>query len=107
MDEVTVKIESGEVVLKKPKAGIRNKAIIVAETDKGVKGMVFMVELLPYCVKSHPFRMTPIREALDNLSIEDYDKLIDGLKQIMEQKGDVEKKSVKPSESSQPVKASK
>ena len=107
IEEIGIELKLGMVLLKKPLAGTRNKALIKAETAEGIKSMVFMVELLPNCIKTHPFGAVPIRDALDNLSIEDYDKLIDGLQKIIQPKGDVEKKSVKPLELSPQEKDSK
>ncbi len=92
MEDIKVKISSGEVVLRKPTAGVRNKALINAETDTGFKKALMMVELLPPCVKTHPWGMTPIRQALDNLSIEDYDELINGLETLITPDEDLKKK---------------
>ncbi len=78
-----IKIEKGIVVLKKPTAGARNKALMEAETPTGIKNTVLLVKLLPFCVQSHPFNTVPIAQALDSLSIEDYDKLIEGLTKLM------------------------
>jgi len=89
-----INITQGKVVLKKALAGARNKALMKAETVEGIKKTVLMVELLPHCIVSHPFGTTPIRQALDNLSIKDYDKLIGGLGTLMNPtESDVAKKS--------------
>jgi len=69
-----------------------------AETADGIKNTVMLVELLPFCITSHPFGTIPISTALDNLSIDDYDKLVEGLTAMLKPKGDVEKKLEKPSE---------
>ena len=92
-----VKIEKGIVVLKKPTAGIRNRALMKAETPDGIKNTVLMVEILPHCILSHPFGTVPISHALDALSVEEYDNLINKLFELMGV-GDVEKKLEKPSE---------
>lgn len=81
--KMEIQITKGKVVLKKPTAGARNKAVIAAETSDGIKTSVMMIELLPYCIASHPFGTVPVKQALDALSIEDYDKLIEGLTQMM------------------------
>lgn len=80
--EVKVKVSAGEVILHKPKAGQRNKAIVKADTPEGFKNTVFFIEMLPYCIKAHPWGTKPLREALEELEIEDYDKLLEGLKQF-------------------------
>ena len=78
-NEITVQIGQGPVTLRKPKAGVRNKALMKAETGEGIKQTTFLVELIPYCVKTHPWGTTPVRQALDNLDVDDYDKLIDAI----------------------------
>lgn len=78
-----IQISKGTVVLKKPTAGARNQAIMKAETPEGIKNTVMMVELLPNCIVSHPFGTVPVRQALDALDIEDYDKLVEGLAKLM------------------------
>ena len=93
-----IEIKQGKVVLKEPTAGARNKALMTAETPEGIKNTVLMVELLPYCVQSHPFGTVPIKQALDALSVKDYDELVKGLTKLMNPKGDLEKKSEGSSE---------
>ena len=44
---------------------------------------MFLIELLPYCIKEHPWGNRKIREALDNLEIEEYDKLMEALTETM------------------------
>lgn len=92
MDEITVKIEGGDVVLRKPLAGQRNQALVKADLPEGFKRSVMMIEMLPTCIKSHPWGMNQIRASLDRLSIEDYDKLIDGLEQLMGKGEELKKK---------------
>jgi hypothetical protein len=90
-----------KVVLRKPTAGVRNKAAVKAETKEGIKQTTFMVELLPFCIATHEWGVTPVRQALDDLSIDDYDKLVDTLGKLMKpQGGDVEKK-LEPSSTDQ------
>lgn len=108
MDECEVKLTDGSIVkLRKPNAGVRNKcaqnAFLVSKDDKGVPfGYVneakLLGDLLPYCVKEHPWSPSPVRQALDNLSIEDYDKIGKALTDMMigTDKGDVLGKSVSP-----------
>ena len=94
MDETKIEVNKGTILLRKPLAGPRNKAMIKADTAEGMKATVFLVELLPHMIKEHPFGAEPIKSALDSLSIEEYDKLIDGARKVLElPEGDVEKKS--------------
>jgi len=97
---VQVELNNGEkVTLQKPTAGMRNKALIKADTADGIKRTVMMVEMLPYCIKSHPWGTRQIRDALDNLSIEDYDKIIDGLSELITPTTDkIQKKLNEPSD---------
>lgn len=93
-----VEISKGMITLRKPLAGERNKALMKAETPDGIKGTVFLVELLPSVIMKHPFGAEPVKQALDCLSIEDYDKLIDCAGELLKMPvGDVEKKLEQPS----------
>ena len=93
-----IQLNKGVVELRKPTAGQRNKALIKSETPDGIKNTVFLVELLPYCIGKHPFGTVPVKQWLDSLEVDEYDKLIQGLAKILNPKGDVEKKSEEPSE---------
>ena len=93
-----IEIVQGMITLRKPLAGERNKALMKAETPTGIKGTVFLVELLPSVIVKHPFGAQPIKQALDNLTVEDYDKLIEAVGKLIQLPvGDVEKKSEQPS----------
>ena len=94
-NETIVQISSGEVTIIKPKAGQRNKALIKAEEigNGTASQTVFITELLPKCIKSHPFGTTPISQALDNLEISEYDKISKALGELLSPKEDIEKKS--------------
>ena len=93
-----IEISTGKITLRKPLAGERNKALMKAETPTGIKGTVFLVELLPSVVVKHPFGAQPVKEALDRLEVEDYDKLIEAVGKLIQLPvGDVEKKSEQPS----------
>lgn len=83
-----INLSEGLVILNKPKAGVRNKALMKAETGEGIKQTTFLVELIPYCIATHPWGTTPIRQALDNLEIKDYDKLIDAMGDMFKEDGD-------------------
>jgi len=82
----TIELTAGSVVLTRPKAGARNKALMKAEQESKSKEpskTVFVMELLPHCVKSHPWGTTPIRQALDSLEMEEYDKLASALGELI------------------------
>jgi len=89
----------GKFVLMRPKAGMRNKAIITAETPQGIKQTVLVMELLPVCVKTHPWRdmYRSIREGLDDLEIAQYDVLLKAMGDLVQPPEDAEKKSVQSS----------
>lgn len=89
MNETKVQISLGEITLRKPKAGVRNKALMKSETGDGLKQTTFLVELLPYCISSHPFGTTPVRKALDDLDIADYDELINGMNKLFDSGDDI------------------
>ena len=99
MDTVEVAISKGNVVFKKPNAGLRNKHLEAAETEKGIRFTKFLMNLLPDCVVEHPFGAgKKIKDELDKLSVEEYDALIDAFTPLaMPKKGDAEKKSEMPS----------
>ena len=94
-----VEITQGVITLRKPLAGERNQAMIVAETPDGIKTTRFLVEILPKMIVKHPFGAEPVGKALDDLSIEDYDKLALAAGELVgfQIGGDVEKKSGTPS----------
>ena len=80
-----IEIEKGKIVLREPLAGERNEAMANAvNPETGVQNNVrMMIELLPYCVKSHPFGTVPVKQALASLSISEYDKVVEGFSVIM------------------------
>jgi len=58
-----------------------------------------MAELIPKCIVEHPFGTTPLRTALNGMEIEDYDKLVITMAELIApQEADIEKKSDQPSE---------
>jgi len=73
----------GTWTIVKPKAGVRNRALAKAETESGgFKKTTMFMELLPKCVRKRPEdidQTVPIEHILDDLSIEDYDTLFEGL----------------------------
>ena len=77
--KIEVKTSIGTFELIKPKAGVRNRAMMKAETDSGsMKRIVFITELLPKIINKRPEGCdseVPIEHLLDSLEIEDYDLL--------------------------------
>jgi hypothetical protein len=92
-ETIKAKLSCGEVTLRKPTAGMRNAALVLAETDTGFKKSLMMIELLPPCILAHPWGMTKVKDALNALSIQDYDLLIDGLEKMMSPDDELKKKS--------------
>lgn len=78
-----VKTSVGEFEIRKPKAGIRNKALIAAELSNGnTSRMRFLTNLMPKCIVKRPENFdkdVPIEQVLDNLDFEDYDLLVDAI----------------------------
>ena len=98
--------EVGKFVLLRPKAGTRNKALVKAEGPDGIKQTVMAIELLPSCIKNHPFDLkkypgvaagatvSPLRQALDDMETYQYDLLLAGMGDLLDPpKGGVQKKS--------------
>jgi len=86
MEKKEIKTSVGIWTLKKPKAGVRNKAMIIAETSSGVREVLFMTTLLPKCVLERPEsfdKTVPVADQLDDLDTEDYDLLIAGLSDLI------------------------
>jgi len=83
--EITTSIGIFELV--RPKAGVRNRAMIKAETDSGAfKRTVFMTTILPKIINRRPEGCdpdVPIEQLLDSLEIEDYDALVEGCDKLM------------------------
>lgn len=87
--------------IKKPKAGVRNRAMAKAESDNGiVKKSVLMIELLPKCIAQRPDGFdadVPIEQVLDDLDMEDYDRLFVELSRMIKESedkaGDEQKKT--------------
>lgn len=107
MEEKVVKLSNGKTVtLRKPTAGARNKAAreayLVSKDEKGqpygyVNEAQMLNELVPHCIKDHPWGNVPVRQALDSLSIEDYDLIAFSLAELLKNKnGDVLGKSAQP-----------
>ena len=82
-NEIIVETSVGKFGLIKPKAGKRNRAVIMAESSTGIiKQATLIVELLPKCINSRPESFDKdviIEHVLDDLEIEDYDLLAEAL----------------------------
>ena len=79
--EKIIKVSKGEIIIRKPKAGMRNAAALKSYVvnDKGVGSInevQFLTEILPACIVKHPFGTTPLKKALEDLEIEEYDELM-------------------------------
>jgi len=79
--EVTTSV--GVWTINKPKAGVRNRALALAENESGgFKKTTLFMELIPKCIVKRPENIDPdikIEHILDGLEIEDYDELFAGL----------------------------
>ena len=86
IDTKEVKTSIGTFTLIKPKAGVRNRALIKAETDSGtVRRIVFLTEIIPHMVNKRPEGIDQdvnIHQILDGLEIEDYDLLVDAADEL-------------------------
>ena len=83
-----VKTSVGTWKIRTPKSGPRNKALIDANTGGDYNPVLFFVSLLPSCILERPEsfdRDVPIVQVLDDLEPPDYDKLMQGLREIMEE----------------------
>lgn len=87
MNKIEINTSLGIFELVKPKAGIRNRALIKAETKSGhVSRIIFMTELLPQIVNKRPEscdKDVPIEHLLNSLEVEDYDELIEGVDKLL------------------------
>jgi hypothetical protein len=94
LTEKIVSLGAGDVTIIRPSAKVRNDSLIKASEDgKEPNKVRFIVECLPHCIKSHPFGMIPLRQALDSLDFEEYDLLSGALSEVMNplKKGDLKK----------------
>jgi len=94
--EKTIQIDGvGEFILQTPKAGPRNQAIANADVDGKIKQSVLAFEMLPFCVKAHPWgnKYPSVKQGLDDMDSDKYDLLLEVLGELINPKGDVVKKS--------------
>jgi len=91
----TVETSVGQWILKKPKAGVRNRALINSQFNGKTNTPKFLVEILLGMIHKRPDgvdQTVPISDLLDSLEIEDYDALIMGTNDLINQQGDDKKK---------------
>lgn len=83
--EVEIDTDVGKFTLRKPKAGAILDGLESAETTEGVSKTKLLRTLLPKCVVKHPFGLIkqPLKEKLEDMEIEQYQKLIQSLEKIM------------------------
>ena len=95
---IEVQLKDGIVTLVRPTAGVRNEAVMKADSPEGLRQTVMLFHLLPKCITKHPWASKPLKIALDELEIEEYDKLIEALGRLLKpEESDEEKKSEQPS----------
>lgn len=93
IDETKIQITGGEVVLKKPLAKAFYTAMEESEISNGQLKVTKMFNILmPYCIKTHPWGVKPIRQAIDSLDVEDYLKIFNKLKEVIVIDGNVQGK---------------
>jgi len=91
---IEVETSIGTFKVRKPNAGQRNQALEKAETSWGLRNSILMAELLPKCIQHRPENIddtTPINQVLDSMEIEDYDKLVVAMSELIKG-GDIEEK---------------
>jgi len=77
---------SGEVIIRRPFAGELNRAKRIASTQgktETERQLILEEELLPYCIKKHPWNETPIKEALKKIDFADHALICQELVQLM------------------------
>jgi hypothetical protein len=82
-----VKTSNGTWVLKTPKAGKRNMALSSSFENGDINMIKFYIMLLPDCIAKRPVELdedVPIQHILDDLEPDDYDVLLDELREMMD-----------------------
>ena len=93
-DVIEIQIEAGIIKLRRPKAGDRNQALLESNNNE----FLMIMKLIPKLVVEHPFgHGVVIEQGLDNLEIQDYDKIVMAMKEFIGISGDEIKKSERPS----------
>ena len=85
MKTIETETSVGKFILQKPDAGIMMDAMEVAENKDGFSKIKLLRALLPNMVKEHPFadRKIPIKEHLNRLDLEDFEKLVKAANPLM------------------------
>ena len=87
-----VETSVGKFVLRRPNAGERNKVLIKTSNKGEVNEFEFMIELLPVCVVSHPLGVSkPLKGAIEELSVEDYDLVMRAFAELNKTSVDIKK----------------
>jgi len=81
----TVQTSIGEFKIRLPTAGERRTAMQTLSTEqvKGQNIMSLLHAILPYCITRHPFKTGSVQSNLDELSILDYDLLVNALTEML------------------------
>lgn len=89
-----VTIKDGEIELRIPTAKQRNDALIRATKGGEINQTLFLTELLPLCVKSHPWGLIEggIKRKIESLPYTEYDKIAGLFKEIVKPEEDLPKK---------------
>ncbi len=89
MEPIKVQTSQGEIELRKPKAKHFAKAMENAEISNGeIKMTKLFNELLPYCIEKHPFGQIKVKDGIGELDPEDYVKLFNEIKNLINISGD-------------------
>lgn len=91
MKEVEVDTTYGKFRIRSPLAEERNNALIKASENRDKPNeTVFITELLPLCINSHPFdHKVPLLTRLNKMECDEWDKLAAALIDLGKQKDDV------------------
>lgn len=92
---------NGQVLVRRVSAGVRTKCVIEAEIPGvGLKNTLLNSLMLPHCIVQTPWLMRKMDECLFALDPQDYDALIDAMRDVMkpyEDEAELKKKSNPPS----------
>ena len=88
-------IKDGEIELKIPTAKQRNDALIKATKGGEINQTEFLTELLPKCIKTHPWGLIEggLKRKLESLPYPEYDKIAVKFKKLIEPEEELPKKS--------------
>ena len=78
MSDIEVETKIGKFTLRRPKAGVRNRAMIKASEGRDAPNkLVFIMEVLPDAIVTHPFTdlKMSVKKQLDNMEDTEWDKV--------------------------------